>query len=67
MRKPAFCIFLWPLYSDIIFFIDHYCAGGYQISIAYNLFSFKVAINSSIADLSWDRGSLSSTKIIFGA
>ena len=28
MRKPAFCIFLWPLYSDIIFFIDHYCAGG---------------------------------------
>ena len=21
-------IFLWPLYSDIIFFIDHYCAGG---------------------------------------
>ena len=27
MRKPAFCIFLWPLYSDIIFFIDHYCAG----------------------------------------
>ena len=22
MRKPAF-IFLWPLYSDIIFFIDH--------------------------------------------
>ena len=28
MRKPAFCKFLWPLYSDIIFFIDHYCAGG---------------------------------------
>ena len=27
MRKPDFCIFLWPLYSDIIFFIDHYCAG----------------------------------------
>ena len=26
MRKPAFCIFLWPLYSDITFFIDHYCA-----------------------------------------
>ena len=23
-----FCIFLWPLYSDIIFFIDQYCAGG---------------------------------------
>ena len=37
MRKPAFCIFSLPLYSDIIFFIDHYCAGGggYQISIAY--------------------------------
>ena len=28
MRKPAFCIFLWLLYSDIIFFIVHYCAGG---------------------------------------
>ena len=27
MRKPAFCIFVWPFYSDIIFFIDHYCAG----------------------------------------
>ena len=38
MRKPAFCIFLWPLCSVIIFFIDHYCAGGYQISIAYCLF-----------------------------
>ena len=38
MRKPAFCIFLWPLCSDIIFFIDYYCAGGYQISIAYCLF-----------------------------
>ena len=37
MRKPAFCIFLWPLYSDIIFLIDHYCVG-YQLSIAYCLF-----------------------------
>ena len=27
MRKPVFCISLWPLCSDIIFFIDHYCAG----------------------------------------
>ena len=27
MRKPAFCIFLWPLYSDIIFFIDQYRQG----------------------------------------
>ena len=27
MRKSAFCIFLWPLCSDIIFLIDHYCAG----------------------------------------
>ena len=26
MRKPAFCIFLWHLYSYISFFIDH-CAG----------------------------------------
>ena len=48
MRKPAFCIFLWPLYSDIIFFIDHYCAGGgggYQISIAYCLFFILIADN----------------------
>ena len=28
---------------------------------------FKVAINSSIADMSWDRGGLSSTKLIFAA
>ena len=27
-EKPVFCIFLWPLYSDIISFINHYCAGG---------------------------------------
>ena len=27
MRKPAIGIFLWPLYSDIIFFIDRYCEG----------------------------------------
>ena len=27
MRKPAFCIFLWPLYSDLIFFIDQYWRG----------------------------------------
>ena len=27
MRKPAFCIFLWPSYSHIIFYIDHFCAG----------------------------------------
>ena len=27
-EKTCFCIFLWPLCSDIIFFIDHYCAGG---------------------------------------
>ena len=26
---------------------------------------FKVAINSLIADMSWDKGGLSSTKIIF--
>ena len=28
-------------------------------------FDFKVAINSLIADMSWDKGGLSSTKIIF--
>ena len=28
MRKPAFCIFLWPSCSDIILFIDRYCAGA---------------------------------------
>ena len=38
MRKPAICNVLWPSYSDIIFYIDHYSAGGYQISIAYCLF-----------------------------
>ena len=37
---------------------------AYQIIIP---FDFKVAINSSIADLSWDRGGLASTKIIFAA
>ena len=44
MRTHAFCIFLWPLYSEIIFFIDHYCAGGGggdHISIACCLFSFE--------------------------
>ena len=39
MTKPAlFAYILWPSYSDIIFYIDHYSAGGYQISIAYCLF-----------------------------
>ena len=28
MIKPAFLHIPWPLYTDIIFFIDHYCAGG---------------------------------------
>ena len=28
---------------------------------------FKVAINSLIADMSWERGGLSSTKIIFAS
>ena len=36
----------------------------YQIAIPLD---FKVAINGSIADMSWDRGGLSSTKIIFSA
>ena len=35
---------------------------AYQIAIPLN---FKVAINSFIADMSWDRGGLSSTNIIF--
>ena len=35
----------------------------YQIAIPLD---FKVAINVSIADMPWDRGGLSSTKIIFG-
>ena len=30
--------FHWLLYSDIIFFFDHYSAGGHPISIAYCLF-----------------------------
>ena len=37
MRKPAFCIFLWPLYFDIIFLLT-ITVRGYQISIAYCLF-----------------------------
>ena len=36
----------------------------YQIAIHLD---FKVAINSSFADMSWDRGGLASTKIIFAA
>ena len=35
---------------------------AYQIAIPLD---FKVAINSLIADMSWDRGGLSSTKILF--
>ena len=35
-EKTCFLHILWLLYSDFIFFIDHYCAGG-QISIAYCL------------------------------
>ena len=40
MRKPAFCIFLWPLCSDIIFFIDHYCAGGIKLALLIAFFHF---------------------------
>ena len=43
MGKPVFGIFSLPLYSDIIFFID-YAVRGYQISIAYCLFSFRLEI-----------------------
>ena len=35
---------------------------AYQMAIPLDL---KVAINSLIADMSWDGGGLSSTKIIF--
>ena len=44
MRKPAFCIFLWPLYSDIIFFIDHYCAGVSNKHCLLPFFIILVAI-----------------------
>ena len=37
---------------------------AYQIAIPLD---FKVAINGSIADMSWDRGGLSNTKIIYAA
>ena len=37
---------------------------AYQIAI---LLDFKVAVNSSIADMSRDRGGMSSIKIIFAA
>ena len=36
------CIFLWPLCSDIIFFIDHYCAG---VSNKHCLLPFFIYIN----------------------
>ena len=38
MRKPVFA-YLWPLYSDIICFIDHYCAGGQDclLTFSFNL------------------------------
>ena len=39
MRKPAFCIFLWGLCILISFFYWPLLCGGYQISIAYCLFS----------------------------
>ena len=39
MRKPVFCIFLWPLYSDIIFFIHQYCAG---VSNKHYLLPFSI-------------------------
>ena len=37
---------------------------AYQIAIPLH---FKVAINSLITDMSWYRGGLASTKIIFAA
>ena len=40
MRKPALCIFLWPLYSDIIFFIDRYCEGVSNKHCLLSLFQF---------------------------
>ena len=49
MRKPAFCIFLWPLYSDIIFFIDHYCGGG--VSNKRCLLPFFICLVVAIFDL----------------
>ena len=46
MRKPAFCIFLWPLCSDIIFFIDHYCAGVSNKHCLLPFFHFSQICNS---------------------
>ena len=44
MRKPAFCIFLWPLCSDIIFSIDCYCAG---VSNKHSLLPFFIVLEQS--------------------
>ena len=38
--------FNWPLYSDIIFIVDHYSAG-YQICIAYCLISLMLFYNET--------------------
>ena len=56
MRKPALGIFLWPLYSDIIFFIDQYCAGGIKVALLIDFFSFyldchKFSIKSYVLDV----------------
>ena len=48
MRKSAFCIFLWPLYSDIIFFIDHDCVG---VSNKHCLLPFSILTNLQGFDL----------------
>ena len=48
MRKPTLCIFLWPLYSDIIFFIDQYCAGGGGIKEALLIAFFFIFLYMKI-------------------
>ena len=43
MRKPVFVHILRPLYSGIIFFFDHYCAGvSNKHCLLHLFFSFQL-------------------------
>ena len=50
MRKPAFCIFLWPLYSDMIFFIDHCCVG---LGVSYKHYLLPFLISNIFSETAW--------------
>ena len=53
----------WPMYSDSIFFVDHYSAEGYPISIVYCLFPLVLFHYATcLCIMQW---SLKSVKMIF--